>query len=180
MMNPLQALLVKIDEANLWQEDLELKRHEFLNRKGQINTDLYFVLSGSLRVYIVDKEEEHTIRFGYKNSFFGALDSFISEQPSTYYIQTIKKTTVKVISKFDFMELVRSSKENQTLWEAVLGLLVTQQMERELDLLTASPQERYQRVLARSPQLFQEIPSKYIASYLRMTPETLSRIRTQS
>ena len=49
-------------------------------------------------------------------------------------------------------------------------------MERELDLLTSSPHERIQRVLKRSPQVFQEIPAKYIASYLRMTPETLSRI----
>jgi CRP/FNR family transcriptional regulator, anaerobic regulatory protein len=55
--------------------------------------------------------------------------------------------------------------------------LVVQQMQRELDLLTASPIERYRRVIARSPQLFQEVPLKYIADYLRMTPETLSRLR---
>jgi hypothetical protein len=54
---------------------------------------------------------------------------------------------------------------------------VLQQMERERDILTSSPLERYKRVLERSPQLFQEIPNKYIASYLRMTPETLSRIK---
>jgi len=52
-----------------------------------------------------------------------------------------------------------------------------QQMERERDLLTSSPMERYLRVKDRSPQLFQEIPNKYIASYLRMTPETLSRLK---
>ena len=50
-------------------------------------------------------------------------------------------------------------------------------MERERDILTSSPLERYNRVLKRSPLLFQEIPNKYIADYLRMTPETLSRIK---
>jgi CRP/FNR family transcriptional regulator, anaerobic regulatory protein len=55
--------------------------------------------------------------------------------------------------------------------------LIVQQIEREVDLLTASPTERLARVLKRSPNLFQEVPLKYIASYLRMTPETLSRIR---
>ncbi|MCY7291948.1 MAG: Crp/Fnr family transcriptional regulator, partial [Ferruginibacter sp.] len=55
--------------------------------------------------------------------------------------------------------------------------LVTQQIDREIDLLITSPAERLKRVLARSPNLFQEIPLKYIASYLRMKPETLSRIR---
>ena len=49
-------------------------------------------------------------------------------------------------------------------------------LEREVDLITYSPQKRFERVFERSPQLFQEIPQKYIASYLRMTPETLSRI----
>ena len=63
------------------------------------------------------------------------------------------------------------------LWKQILELLVYQQMEREIDLLTYSPQKRYERVLQRSPQLFQEIPSKYIASYLRMSPETLSRLK---
>jgi len=62
-------------------------------------------------------------------------------------------------------------------WQRILEQLIYQQFEREIDLLTASPVERYKRVLARSPQLFQEIPGKYIASYLRMTPETLSRIK---
>ncbi len=48
--------------------------------------------------------------------------------------------------------------------------------EREIDLLTQSPQERIERIRKRSPQVFQEIPHKYIASYLRMSPETLSRL----
>ena len=59
----------------------------------------------------------------------------------------------------------------------MLGELIYQQMERERDILTSSPLERYKRVLSRSPQLFQEIPNKHIASYLRMTPETLSRLK---
>jgi CRP-like cAMP-binding protein len=75
------------------------------------------------------------------------------------------------------MNFVESSAENTKIWHIMLGNLIFQQMERERDILTSSPLERYKRVLARSPQLFQEIPNKYIASYLRMTPETLSRIK---
>ena len=75
------------------------------------------------------------------------------------------------------MEFMQSSPENSTTWQLMLEQLVLQQMERERDILTVSPLERYKRVLKRSPQLFQEIPHKYIASYLRMTPETLSRIK---
>ncbi len=176
-MNPLQELLIQIEEKELWQEDLVLERNEYLNRNGKIDSNLYLVLSGSLRIYYLDEKEEHTIRFGYQNSFFGALDSFIKDQPSAYNIQALKKAELKVVSKDEFMDLVNSSRENQLLWQDLLGELVFQQMEREIDLLTSSPQERYRRVFKRSPQLFQEIPNKYIAAYLRMTPETFSRIK---
>ena len=176
-MNPLQELLIQIEEKNLWQEDLILERNSFVNVKGKIDTNLYVVISGSVRIFYLDEEEEHTIRFGYGNSFFAILDSFITDQPSVYSVQVLKKTVLKVVSKDAFMGLINSSFENQNLYQKILGELVFQQMEREIDLLTSSPQERYLRVLKRSPQLFQEIPSKYIASYLRMTPETLSRIK---
>ena len=75
------------------------------------------------------------------------------------------------------MRFIQSSIEYSNTWQQMLGELIYQQMERERDILTSSPLERYKRVLARSPQLFQEIPNKHIASYLRMTPETLSRLK---
>ncbi|WP_317127531.1 MULTISPECIES: hypothetical protein [Chryseobacterium] len=63
------------------------------------------------------------------------------------------------------------------MWTIILEDLVLQQVEREKDLLISAPKERYERVLKRSPQLFQQIPDKYIANYLRMSPETLSRLK---
>lgn len=176
-MDLITQLKEKIDAADLWQDVLTLSRNEHLKVKGSTDTKLYFVVSGSLRVYITDELEEHTIRFGYKDSFIAALDSFITGQPSDFYIKAIKKAELKVISKQVYMNFIKSSIENLELWQKLLELLVYQQMEREKDLLTSSPLQRYKRVLKRSPQLFQEIPHKYIASYLRMTPETLSRIK---
>ncbi len=176
-MNPIQKLKLKLDALDLWQGDLTLKRHEFLNVKGNTDTKLYFVQSGSLRVFIQDQEEEHTIRFGYKNSFIAALDAFITEKPSDFYMQAIKKTELKVINKATYLHFIKAEPENQQLWQQIQEQLIYQQIEREIDLLTTSPLDRYKRVLQRSPSLFQEIPHKYIASYLRMTPETLSRLK---
>ncbi|WKN43524.1 Crp/Fnr family transcriptional regulator [Tunicatimonas pelagia] len=176
-MNPITNFIEKIDQQNLWDNKLELSRKEHLKVKGSIDTNLYFVVSGSLRIYVLDEFEENIIRFGYKNNFIASLDSFMTEKPSDLYIQAIKKTELKVIKKTTFMNLIESSVENTKIWHIMLGDLIFQQMERERDILTSSPIERYKRVLARSPKLFQEIPNKYIASYLRMTPETLSRIK---
>lgn len=176
-MNPIAILSQKIDIANLWEKELVIKRNEYLKVKGSIDTNLYFVVSGSLRIYVIEEFEEHTIRFGYQNNFITALDSFISEQPSDLYIQALKETQLKVISKQAYLKFINSSEENRSLWNVILEQLIFQQMERERDILVSSPLERYKRVLKRSPQLFQEIPNKYIASYLRMTPETLSRLK---
>lgn len=176
-MNPIQAIIEELDHLNLWEKEVEITRGQFLKTKGSIDTNIYFVTSGSLRIFLEDDHEEHTIRFGYTNNLIAALDSYITQKPSDLYIQALKKTTAKKISKPTFMNFIWESENRSKAWLEILGMLIFQQMEREHDLLTSSPVERYQRVLKRSPQLFQEIPHKYIASYLRMTPETLSRIK---
>ncbi|CAM3938735.1 Crp/Fnr family transcriptional regulator [Flavobacterium antarcticum] len=176
-MNPIPHFIQQLNDQHLWDTELSLKRNEYLKVKDTTDTNLYFVVSGALRIYIVEESDEHSIRFGYKNNFIASLDSFISEKPSDLYIQALKKTELKVITKSNFMSFVESSAENIKIWLLMLGDLIFQQMERERDILTSSPLERYKRVLTRSPQLFQEVPHKYIASYLRMTPETLSRVK---
>lgn len=172
-----QQLKSQIDDLGLWHKHLELKRHEFLTVKGSSDVNLYFIEKGSVRIFFEDDCEEQTIRLGYQYDFVGALDTLLSGRPSQLYIQAIKKCQFKVISKDSLKSLLNRKKENLQLWQSLLEALIIQQMEREIDILTTSPRARYNRVLRRSPRLFQEIPAKYIASYLRMTPETLSRLK---
>nr|WP_314491894.1 Crp/Fnr family transcriptional regulator [uncultured Chryseobacterium sp.] len=156
--------------------EITIGRNEFLKVDGSIDTNLYFVKSGSLRIFILDNDEERTIRFGYKENLIVSLDSFLTGKPSELFIQAIKKTVIKIVTKQQidkFLEL----ESNRNLWIQILENLVVQQMEREIDILTNSPKERYERVLKRSPQLFQEIPNRHIANYLRMSAETLSRLK---
>ena len=157
--------------------DRVLHKGEFLIREGDVEKNLYLVQSGALRVFYLTEFEELVIRFGYEGSMITSLSSFIKGTPSEFYIDAIRKTTLRVISKDSLMKLVNESAESLRQYTVLLESLVTQQIDREIDLLIPSPTERLKRVLQRSPNLFQEIPLKYIASYLRMTPETLSRIR---
>lgn len=173
----LQQIIETLDHAGLWEGDLVLKRNDFLNVEGRVDTRLFYIKSGCLRAFIMDDAEEHTIRFGYENEIFTALDSFLSDRPSDFYIQALKKTNLRFVSKAKLREFIFSKEEYTHFWITVLEQFNVHQMAREMDLLISSPQERYQRVLNRSPKLFQEVPLKYIANYLRMTPETLSRIR---
>lgn len=160
----------------LSEKTMVIDRNEFLKVKGSIDTNVYYVESGSLRVFVLDDCEEQVIRFGYKENLIVSLDSFLTGKPSVFFIQAIKKTVLKVITKEQIDQFLKTE-SSMILWTKILENLVVQQLEREIDILTNSPKERYQRVLKRSPQLFQEIPNKHIANYLRMSPETLSRLK---
>jgi CRP-like cAMP-binding protein len=176
-INPIERLKEKLAQMGLWQQQIILSRNELLKHPDTTDTRIFLVEGGSLRMYITDEKEEHTIRFAYAGNVFTALDSFFTNRPSSLAIEALKRTRLSAMSKESFVDFLHSDAENQMLWEQILQGLIVQQLEREVDLLTASPAERYLRVLHRSPQLFQEIPNRFIASYLRMTPETLSRLK---
>jgi CRP-like cAMP-binding protein len=161
---------------NLSDKIITLERNEYLVVKGSVDTNLYYIESGSLRVFVLDDVEERNIRFGYIGDLVVSLDSFLTNKSSELYIQAIKKTIVKVISRQKFNHFLNNDMSRH-LWTSILENLILQQMNREIDILTNSPKVRYHRVLQRSPKLFQEIPHKHIANYLRMTPETLSRLK---
>ncbi|GAB3425385.1 Crp/Fnr family transcriptional regulator [Niabella aquatica] len=161
----------------LFEKTVVAERGSYLTKAGSVDTHIYFIQSGAVYAFIMDGDEERITRFGYTGNIIVPLDSFLTAQPSDLYIQAIKRTTVKIISKSFFQKFIQQTEIKSNLWATILENLVIQQMEREKDLLIQSPVERYKRVLKRSPQLFQQIPNKYIASYLRMSPETLSRLK---
>jgi CRP-like cAMP-binding protein len=176
-MDLVGSLVTALDKHSIWESELILARNDYLKTGGTIDTNVYFIEEGSMRVFLMDTTEEHTIRFGYTGNLIASLDSFITNQASDLYIQALKKTKLKVISKSSFLEFVATEESITELWHQITYSIILQHMERERDLLISSPKERYLRVLKRSPQLFQYVPHKYIASYLKMSPETLSRLK---
>lgn len=154
-----------------------LNRGDFLIRPGEIEKYAYLIREGTLRIFYVSEHEEFTIRFGYSGEFITALPSFFSGNENELFIQALKKTSLIAISKEKFEAWLHSTPELQQFYIQWLKQLVLQQQEREIDLLTSSPSERFRRVYERSNRVFQEIPLKYIANYLRMTPETFSRLK---
>lgn len=166
-----------LNSYKIFEEEIFLKRNEYLKFQNTVDTNIYFIKSGSLKISIMNGFDEQIIRFGYDHNIIVALDSFISNGNSEYIIQAIKKTHVLVAKKKDFIEFINLNKENSNFYIQLLEELILQQLEREKDLLLESPKERYETVLKRSPQLFQFVPHKFIANYLRMSPETLSRLK---
>lgn len=170
-----------IDAFYLWKGEKPFvtlyPKNSYLAEEGTINNDLFFIISGAVRAIYVSQNEEFTIRLGYKNSIIGSLDSFLNNQRSKFFVQALRKTEVYQIKREDYYSFINSSPNMLQIHSKLMEGLVVSMLDREIDLLTSSPLERFQRLSERSPQVFQEIPLKYIAAYLRMTPETLSRLR---
>lgn len=162
---------------NLRGTSLVLERNQYLKVSGSIDTNIYYVESGSLKKFILNESEEQIMCFAYQNDLIVSIDSFLTEKPSEFYIQAIKRTVVKVISKNVFFEFISQSKDNNAIWIQILEDIIVKQVEREKDILESSAVKRYNRVLNRIPGLFQQIPNTHIANYLRMSPETLSRLK---
>lgn len=160
-----------------WSHSAQIKRNDFLVSRGQVETNLYYVESGSMRIFYPVKEEEIVAGFAYDHNLICSYPSFIRQQPSDYAIQALTTTKLKFIKRADFYDLFKIHHDIESAWRMLEEEALVGKIEREVEMLTFTPEERYRRLMDRSPHIFQIIPRKYIASYLRMTPETLSRIK---
>ncbi|UTW62333.1 Crp/Fnr family transcriptional regulator [bacterium SCSIO 12741] len=160
-----------------WNIPKTLKRGEFLSRPDQIEHFLYYIHHGTMRIYLTRDDSEYDVGFGYDNTLINSFPSFVTQEPDGYHIQILKTAKLTAIRRQDFYDAMGQSREIAEFWTRSMELAVLGKTDRETDLLILSPQERAQKLLKRSPQVFQFIPRKYLASYLRMSPETLSRLK---
>ena len=175
-MKSVELLKKKLSTLGLWDREITYNRWELIKHENTCDTHLYFIEKGCARVYFKEKELEHSLYFGYKGSLISALDSFLGEEPSSLVIECIMKTTVKVISKKTFTHFISTDSNHSELWMNALSDLSLWHIKREKNLMIKSPIERYKKAKSQHPELFQNVPHKYIASYLRMSPETFSRL----
>lgn len=166
-----EALLKK------WHHRKTLNRYDFLAQPGQIESSLFYVVKGSMRIYFPNADDEICVGFAYDDTLICSYPSFILQKPSEYFIQALVRTELIAVSRKDFYQLLDEFPTLDRCWRLLEEQALLGKIEREVEMLTFSPEQRYSRLLERSPHIFQIIPKKYIASYLRMSPETLSRLR---
>ncbi len=155
-------------------QNLSLKKGAYLLKEGEITTGLYFVTSGSLRHYYLT--EEHTeVMINLFLDEDWALDyaSFTGQKPSKNYLQANEETTLLYLSLYNLHHLIEFSPSFFTLGR-ILETAVRPSIYSDPKV---SPEAKYTHLLEHRPELLQKFQLKYIASYLGITPETLSRVR---
>lgn len=156
----------------------KVKSGEFLLTNGEVCKDLLFVQKGCLRLYYLHEEMEVSVWFSFEHSSAIEVYSFISGMPSNYFLQAIEDSEVLFISKKELDELClaqpRMYAMMKNFWEDVLLNLIS----RFTALQTDSAEKRYLDLLAKPPYM-KAIPLKYLASFIGVTPTSLSRIRRQ-
>ena len=148
--------------------------------EGEIDPYFYVVKKGVHRLYyLTPNGEEITLGFSFDNHFSGAYQSFITQTPSTVYFHTITDTEVFAIGYSDMVHLLDTYKTFERWGRLFMQQILFGRLQRDVELITLSAEERYNLFVNRMPPELQTIPQKYIASYLDMTPETLSRVRAK-
>lgn len=146
-------------------------------KKGRVEHYLSFVQSGILRFYIPKIENDLTFGFVFENEFISAYDSFLIQGPCQYEVETIVETTLWRIHYEDLQAIYNETKIGNEIGRKNAETLFLKKSGRELSLLNKSAEERYLDLFTERPELIKKIPLKYIASYIGITPQALSRIR---
>lgn len=160
----------------------KLKKEKFpkkalLLKKGQTENHLSFVEKGAVRYYIPGENNDITLEFTFENEFIGAYDSFLTRTPSAYNVTTIVPTVLWRLTYEDAQAIYRDTENGNLIGRLASEALFLEKAKREISLLTDSAEERYLNLFKEQPMIVKKIPLKYIASYIGITPQALSRIR---
>lgn len=159
---------------------VEAKKNEQLLEYGTVANRLFFINKGCVRLYYSNDDQSIITRFmAFENTFLTSIVSFISREPSTEYIQAVEASELLVITYEDFSYLRKTIPEWDKMYIYILEYGLTVITSKLGNLLTQSATERYRNLLKNNPELIQRLSNSNLAAYLNVSPETLSRLKSQ-
>lgn len=158
---------------------IDIKKNEYLLKEAEISTAFYFVEKGLIRMYYLVDGSEKTTYFYEANSFVSSYESFTKQTPSKNYIQAITKAKVAVFNIEVVFEILKKFPRFESLSRIVMEEELSIYQEMISSFITMDAKQRYLNLLKTKPHLLLQVPQYQIATYLGVSPETLSRIRAR-
>ena len=157
---------------------LKIEKGEIIVREGQFSDKAYFILHGCARAYYLKEGKDISDWFAFENEFISSIVSFFGKEPSPHYIELLQDSLIIEISRETIEKLSDKYHDFERLIRIVVTKTMLSQRERISSILFHTAKERYEHIMQIRPDITNRIPLTHIASYLGITLETLSRIRS--
>jgi len=160
----------------IW-EPFIAKRKEILTTEGAAEKYVYFVTEGVQRVYYYDEQHrEATIVFTYPPSFGGVIDAMLLQLPSSYFYETLTASSFLRAPASALLALMNDDPDIAAIIHKGVVQALSGIMERMTELQCFSSEEKFRKLLSRSPHILQLVPHKYLANYLGIDPTNFSKL----
>jgi len=168
-------------KTELWQtvKTFHYTKGEHILEQGKVEHYMIFLYEGTIRAYQNKEGEEISLDFRFSGQMITAYTSYISQKPSPVAIDALKDCKVMKIHRNDVNNLFDKYHEFERLGRLMSEYFYLRRVEREIEILAHNAEERYKHLLEKHPELVREIPVKYLASYLGIQKQSLSRIRAK-
>ncbi|MDD6438408.1 MAG: cyclic nucleotide-binding domain-containing protein [Prevotella sp.] len=155
-------------------------KNEMILREGEVCRDIFYLDRGLIRQFYFKKGKELTEHLGIDHTIFMCIESLFREEPTKLQVQALEPSYVFALPKADLERVALHNVNIQLLYRKILEeSLIISQVHADL-VRFETAQDRYKRLCKMSPQLVLRAPLNFIANYLQMTPETLSRVRSST
>jgi len=168
---------IELEMIDLYFEVKYLEKKEFLLQSDQICNFIAFIAEGSIRHFHIKAGVEKTCDISFDNSWVTDFQSFGYYTPGRMNLQAMEVTTVFFVSKDNLYKLYKACAKYETFGRLMAERVAQRATEIAMSLSSDKPEERFQNLIEKQPDLFQPIPQKYVANFLGISPESLSRIR---
>ena len=159
---------------------MKFAKGEMILKEGDICKNIYFIDHGLIRQYYHKKGKEVTEHLGEDHTIFMCIESLFKEEPTRLQVEALEQTVVYAMPKQKLEQIALHNVNIQMMYRKILEeSLIISQIHADL-MRFESAQERYKKLCKQNPQVAMRSPLVYIANYLQMTPETLSRVRAAS
>lgn len=157
----------------------EIPSKTILLKEGEISNHAHIIKKGCLRQWFNKDGKDITFQFFLENQLVSSIDSFLNNKPSLYTIESIEPSTILSISKNNVETMFQAYPELKNRFQEFIFQRLSNYTQLFLSRIKDSPQERYEELIKNHPEIIKRVPQHYIASFLGITPISLSRIRNR-